>query len=349
METAGARRSKPWGKIAAAVIILVALALGGYVLHRAEAEPSTDDATIDADVVHIAPSVGGRVIRIDVEENAAVKMGDPLMELDPVGYRAGVAQAEADLALARATLATQLRAIGTQQSTAAVAGYQISRALVNRDLASRTVDRLRPLADKGYIPTQQFDQAQVALRDADTSLTQARTQSTATRQAIDTPASSQAAIAARAAALVLARKALADTEVRAPHEGRVVGLSVTAGEVVAPSQALFTLIDTRHWFASANFRETALAHIHVGDCATVYVLTDRNQAIHGTVDGIGAGVLDTGKIDFPRSVPYVEKALNWVRVEQRFPVRIRLDNPPPALMRIGASADVEIRRGAACH
>jgi multidrug efflux system membrane fusion protein len=332
----------------AAAIVLIALGTGGYVLHRAQVDPSTDDATIDADVVHVAPSVGGRIVRLGVEENSPVKAGDLLLALDPVSYRAGVAQAEAELALARAGLATQQRAIGTQQSTATVAGEQIDRALVNRDLAARNVDRLRPLADKGYVPAQQLDQAQVVLRDAETSLAQAREQSAATRKAVDTPASSVAIVAARQAALVLARKALADTEVRAPHDGRVVGLGVTAGEVVAPSQALFTLIDTSRWFASANFRETALGRIRVGDCATVYALTDRTKPIRGRVDGIGAGVLDAGKIDLPRSVPYVEKALNWVRVEQRFPVRVRLEHPPADLMRVGASAVVEIRRGAAC-
>lgn len=349
METAGAPRGKAWGRLVAGAIVLGALATGGYALHRQQIDPATDDATIDADVVHIAPSVGGRIVRIGVEENGAVKAGDLLLAIDPVAYRAGVAQAEADLALARAGLASQRRAIGTQQSTASVAGEQIARAEANRDLAARNVDRLRPLAEQGYVPTQQLDQAQVLLKDADTSLAQAREQSAASRNAIDTPASSEAIIAARAAALELARKALADTEVRAPHDGRVVGLSVTTGEVVAPSQALFTLIDTSRWFASANFRETALARIHVGDCATVYALTDRARPIRGTVDGIGTGVIDAGKIDLPRSVPYVAKELNWVRVEQRFPVRVRLDRPPADLMRVGASAVVEIRRGAACR
>lgn len=349
METAGVARKPVWGKLVAVAIVVLAVWLAVIALDRAQADPATDDATIDADVVHVAPTVGGRVVRIGVEENGAVKAGDLLLAIDPETYRATVAQAEADLALARATLATQQRAINTQRSTATVADDQIGRALANRDLAARTVDRLRPLAEQGYVPMQQLDQAQVALHDAQTSLAQAREQSTATRKAIDTPAASQATIAAREAALALARKALADTEVRAPHDGRVVGLGVTPGEVVAPSQALFTLIDTGRWFVSANFRETALARIHVGDCATVYALTDRARAIHGVVDGIGAGVLDAGKIDLPRSVPYVEKALNWVRVEQRFPVRVRLDHPPSDLMRIGASAVVEIRRGAACR
>jgi multidrug efflux system membrane fusion protein len=129
----------------------------------------------------------------------------------------------------------------------------------------------------------------------------------------------------------------------------VVGLTVTTGEMVAPSQSMFTLIKSDEWFVMANFRETSLKHIATGDCATVYSMVDRAHAIRGTVEGIGSGVLDDERVNLPRELPYVQRSLNWVRVEQRFPVRIRLDNPPQGLMRLGASAVVEVRHGSACR
>lgn len=98
-----------------------------------------------------------------------------------------------------------------------------------------------------------------------------------------------------------------------------------------------------------NFRETELGEIRVGDCVTVYSMIDRRLPIKGVVDGIGWGVLDQDRINLPRSVPYVERSLNWVRVAQRFPVRIKLENPPPQIMRLGASAVVEVRHGAQCR
>jgi len=67
------------------------------------------------------------------------------------------------------------------------------------------------------------------------------------------------------------------------------------------------------------------------------------------VVSLGAGVIDTGRVNLPRSAPYVERSLNWVRVAQRFPVRVRLEEPAPDLVRLGASANVEIRHGAACR
>jgi multidrug efflux system membrane fusion protein len=119
--------------------------------------------------------------------------------------------------------------------------------------------------------------------------------------------------------------------------------------MVAPAQALFTLVNTEDWFAVANLRETDLKSIAVGDCATVYSMVDRGTPIKGVVQGIGWGVLADDKIDLPRSVPYVQPSLNWVRVAHRFPVRIRLESPAQELMRLGASANVEIRHGSSCR
>jgi multidrug efflux system membrane fusion protein len=118
--------------------------------------------------------------------------------------------------------------------------------------------------------------------------------------------------------------------------------------MVVPSQSLFTLISTEEWYAVANFRETDLHAISVGNCATVFSMIDRRKPITGVVEGVGWGVLDTDRVNLPRSVPYVQRSMNWVRVAQRFPVRIRLQGPPEQLVRLGASAVVEIKHGDAC-
>jgi multidrug efflux system membrane fusion protein len=205
------------------------------------------------------------------------------------------------------------------------------------------------LTAKGYIPNQQLDQADVSAHDAATRLQQAKVQQLAAVEAIDTIQAGESAVAARQAALALAKRNLEDTTVRSTHDGLVVGLIVSSGEFVAPGQSLFTLINTEEWFASANLRETDLAAVRAGDCATVYSMLDRRVAIRGVVDSIGWGVMDQDRINLPRSVPYVERSLNWVRVAQRFPVRIRLERPPPRLMRLGASAVVEVNHGRQCR
>ncbi len=342
-------RRPPLATLAAALIILAGAGAIAYTVHWRSRFPSTDDATIDADVVHVAPAVGGRIVDIPVTENGRVNAGDLLLRIDPAPYQSAVAQAQGDLAVAEAAIGTQQRAVSTQRSAAAIAADQVKSASANLDLARNTVERLRPLANKGYVPAQQLDQAETTARDAATALQQANEQQRAAARAVDSDAGSQALVRARQAALAIAERGLADTTVRAPHAGRVIGLTVSSGEMVAPSQSLFTLVTTDEWFAVGNFREFDLAAIQVGDCATVYSMIDRSRPLHGVVQGIGSGVLDTDRIDLPRAAPYVEKSLNWVRVAQRFPVRVRLMGPPEALMRLGASAVIEVRHGAACR
>lgn len=349
MKAAIESRPPVWGWVASLAIIAAALILLLSVGARQQRRPWTDDASIDADVVHVAAAVGGRIITLPVTENAVVHKGDLLFQIDPFPYQLNVAQAESDLNLARAQLETQRRALSTQRSAVVVAGDQKRRAIADRELAARTVERLRPLAELGYIPRQQLDQAETSERDAISAAAEADEQHAAAARAVDTEAAAEAAVKARESAVAIARRALADSTVRASQDGRIVGLSVKAGEMVAPSQSLFTLVTTDEWFAMANFRETELKAVQIGECATVYSMINRERPMRAHVQGIGTGVLDDARVQLPRSLPYVEKSVNWVRVAQRFPVRLQLEQPPADLVRLGASAVVEIGHGRTCR
>jgi membrane fusion protein, multidrug efflux system len=325
MEVAGKTRTGSRGRLISISVIALAVALALYAFHESNTHPTSSDSSIDADVVHVAAAVGGRIIQLPVVENMRVAEGSLLFQIDPLPYRLAVEQSAAELGIAR--------------SNAAVVADQTKSAQENHDLAARTLERLRPLAAKGYVPQQQLDQAQVSEKDTATKLIQAQ----------ESQAAADATVRARTAALGIAQRQLDDTTVRATHNGLVVGLAVSTGEMVIPSQALFTLINTDEWFAVANFRETDLSSMSVGDCSTVFSMLDRKVPIKGIIQGIGWGVIDQDRVNVPRSVPYVERSLNWVRVAQRFPVRVRLEQPPQELMRLGASAVVEIKHGAACR
>jgi multidrug efflux system membrane fusion protein len=289
------------------------------------------------------------VVDLPIKENQLVAEGDLLFRIDPEPYDYAVRQAEAALAIARAEVDSERRRISTETANFAVAKEQVARAKVNYDLAYRTVERLRPLAGKGYVPTQEFDRVQVTLRDSETSFIQARDQERAASSAINTLDRAEADVQAREAALAIAQRDLRQTVVRAPVAGRVTSMNVTVGEVLAPSQTLFTLISTEEWYAVANMREAALNHIEIGDCATVYSLIDRKKPIAGKVVSLGWGVQTTDSAIVPRSLPYVARDMDWVHVAQRFPVRVALSNPPERLVRIGASASVEIKYGESCR
>lgn len=348
-KSAYARHYTLAGIIIAVVLVGGALLSAWFYAQRAANNPMSEDAVLTANVVNVGATIAGRVVTIGVTDNQRVAEGDLLFALDPAPYELVVAQVTADLRLAEALRDAQRRAIAAEQSNAAIAAEQVQRARTNLGLAEATLARLLPLAPKGYVTAQQIDDARTARDDAQSSLDQALGQADAANALVTTLDASEALVAARQAALAIAERELAATEVRAPHDGLVVGLTVSTGEIVAPGQSLFTLIDTEHWYASATFPETQLSGIAIGDCATVYVLADRSRPVTGRVEGIGWGVITEDLVNLPRGLPYVPKSLNWVRIVQRFPVRIKLDNPPAPLMRLGASAVAVVRHGENCE
>ncbi|WP_428030425.1 multidrug transporter subunit MdtN [Ancylobacter sp.] len=336
------------GVVVSLVAVLAAGFLGWTYLRNAELNPLSQDAELTADVTAISASVPGRIVAIGVRENDTVRKGALLFALDPTTYRLQVEQTRADLALAEAALADKQRTVTAERANAVVAQDQVTRARQNLELATQTLRRLEALRPKGYVSAQQVDDAATAKRDADISLKQALQQEGAAVALVGDTAASVAMVEARRAALAIAERALSDTQVAAPFDGKVVGLETAVGEYVLPGQSVFVLIDTSAWYASAAFIETELAGIRVGNCATVYTLANRAVKMRGRVEGIGWGVQSTEQISLPRKMPLVPKSLDWVRVAQRFPVRIRLVDPPADLMRIGASATATVHHDTDC-
>lgn len=336
------------GALVSVLALVAAVWFGWRHVRTADLNPLSQDAILTADVVNIASAVPGRIVTVGVAENATVKKGDLLVALDPLPYQLQLAQTAADLKIAEAALADQKRTVAAETANAAIARDQVVRAESNLALATQTLARLQSLRPKGYVSAQQVDDAATAKRDAEVSLAQALKQQAAADALVGNLAAATAVVEARRAAMALAERALADTEVRAPFDGKVVGLTTAPGEFVLTGQSIFTLIDTGAWFASAAFLETELSEIRTGACASVYVLADRTQEIRGRVEGIGWGVLSQDVIELPRKMPLVPKSLDWVRVAQRFPVRIRLLDPPDALMRVGASVTATVHHGRDC-
>ncbi|HDV9907162.1 TPA: multidrug transporter subunit MdtN [Klebsiella oxytoca] len=342
------RHKRQMALITGGVIVIAAACLGWYTLRQDARHPMSEDTVIGSNVVNVSSSVPGRIVSMNVTENGTVRRGEVMFTIDPYLYQLRVEQAQAELKMAEAAWDTQHRTVVAEQSNAAITSEQIRRARANLKLATQTLARLQPLLAKGYVTAQQLDDAATAKHDAEISLNQALKQSVAADALISSTAASEALVAARRAALAIAQRELDNTQIRAPHNGLVVGLKVAPGEFVIPDQAIFTLINSDSWYASAFFRETELKNIKPGDCATVYVMTERERALKGRVEGIGWGITTEEQFSLPRSLPYVAKSLNWVRVAQRFPVRIQLLAPPAGLMRVGASAIAVVNHGDGC-
>ncbi|ERP96015.1 MULTISPECIES: multidrug transporter subunit MdtN [Stappiaceae] len=342
------RKAKAIGTIVSIGLIAAALAAVYFGYQSSTNLSVSDDAILKADVVHIAPSIAGRITRIAVDDSAFVRKGDVLFEIDASVYALAVDQTQADLDIALAAQTDQSQNIQAQLLNVAIAEDQVERAETNLELATQTLTRLLPMEEKGYVSAQQVDTARTAQKDARVSLNEALKQLEAAQALVRTEAGAESLVAERQAALAIAEYELSNTVVRAPHDGRIAGLTISSGEYVLPGQRVFTLIRADTWHASAAYLETILPKISVGDCATVYVLSDRNKAIAGVVDGIGWGVASKELIELPVSLPIVPKSLDWVRIQQRFPVRIRLIDPPDGLMRVGASANTVVHHDKSC-
>jgi multidrug efflux system membrane fusion protein len=328
-------------------IMVSLIALAGVLVtavlatRRIDQRPRTDDAYLQADLVHMAPDVSGRIVELDVRDNQAVRKGDVLFRIDPEPYRMRMDQARAAVRGLEAKLALTADQVAAQTSKAGAAERGIGSTEAQRALASSTLGRLQPLLGQGFVTAQQVDQARTAQRTAQIALQQEQLQADEARQAITNTKPTEAELEGARATLALAERDLNKTFVRAPCDGRITALDIAAGEFAATGHPLFTIIDTEHWYAIGNFRETDLAGMEPGQRATVYVMAQPSRPLRGQVDSLGWGVASDVSATIG-GLPHVERTLNWVRIAARFPVRILLDAPPDDLMRFGATAVVVI-------
>ncbi|AQS51475.1 multidrug transporter subunit MdtN [Paenalcaligenes hominis] len=347
-----AAQSKKTLALVLVVVVLMVVAVLAYInWQKTHLNPMSEDATITTEGVQIVSAVPGRINELLIEEGQYVEKGQLLLTLDPEVYELRVAQAKAELALAEALLDSKQRVVLAQSHNATITNEQIDRAQANLALAKQTQARLATLAPKGYVPKQQLDEATTVRRDAEISLRQALEQADAAQALVDNTDAELAMVEMRKAGLAMAERALRDTRLYAPHSGRVVGLNMMTGEHLMPEMSVFTLLSTEHWYAAAMYKETTLSTIQPGQCADVYVMSNPQVRIQGKVQSIGWGVTATDMIELPRQVPYVQKSMNWVRVAQRFPVRIQLEMTPELepYVRKGVSATTIIHSGSQCE
>jgi membrane fusion protein, multidrug efflux system len=344
MATTASRTSKR--KWPAIVLVVVTLLLLVFVIRLLDRAPRTDDAYVYADTIDVVPEVNGRIVELAVHDNQAVKQGDLLFRIDPRPYQDALTRGKASLvALDRQIELTQ-RTVNAQQYNAQSVRAAVERARAAAGQASDTLHRMEPLLSHGYVSAEDVDRARTAQRATQAELSAAQLQA---QQAAAAVSGVDALVAQRA--VVMAEIAIAELNleyatVRAPFDGRIVSLKTSTGQFATALKPVFTLIDTRHWYVVANFRETELKGVRTGTPATVYLMSDTGQRFQGAVDSISYGVAsDEAGLALPGGLPRIQRTLNWVHVSQRFPVKIRVDNPNPDLFRVGTSAVAVLHPG----
>lgn len=334
---------KVLGKIISVLIIVAAVVLAFCVWGIVEKHPRTDDATVRANVIGIVPRVRGLIVKLHVQDNQAVDEGDVLFEIDPDDYELGVEKLKAALA----SLDQQIEAARGGDAAlkfgvkAAEAGVERAQAQLKQ--ADVTLKRLQPLQPKGFTTAETVDQARTTKQTATAALASAEQQLNQAKVAVSTLETLVAQRPGAVAALKQAELELSYCKVVAPFPGRVISLNISEGAYASAGMPVFSLLDTRHWYVMADFREAEIRHMVPGTFAEVYLLSATEKKFRATVQGVGWAVKPEGEIDIPHDVPYIKRELNWVHIAQRFPVRLEVESPDQELFRMGASAVVTIK------
>ncbi len=326
------------GKFLTLIILAFTLLVAAIVVWLVKSSPTTDDAYVYADTIDVVPEVNGRIIEMNIRDNQEVRQGDLLFRIDPRPYQDAISANEARLNTLNEQIKLTQRSVNAQQYNAESMNAIVKRSQALVAQATDTLTRRQKLLGKNYISAEEVETARNSQRSAQAELQAALLQA---KQAEAAVSGVEALVTQRAeveAEIAIAKLNLEFTEVRAPFNGRIASLKTTLGQYASSAKPVFTLIDTRHWYVVANFRETDLKGVHPGVTATLYLMSDTSQKFSGTVDSVSYGVQPDDGGTTLGGLPNVSRNINWVHVSQRFPVKIAVTSPNPELFRIGASA-----------
>ncbi|WP_175817202.1 efflux RND transporter periplasmic adaptor subunit [Burkholderia diffusa] len=317
-----------------AVIVIAAIAYGLYYFLVARFHEETDDAYVNGNVVQITPQVTGTVIAVKADDTQTVKAGDPLVVLDPADSQVALQQAEANLA----QTVRQVRGLFVNDDQ-----YRAQVALRQSDL-SKAQDDLRrrmAVAQTGAVSQEEISHARDAVRAAQASVDAAQQQLASNRAlTANTTIASHPNVMAAAAKVRDAYLANARNVLPAPVTGYVAKRSVQVGQRVSPGNPLMSVVPLNAVWVDANFKEVQLKHMRVGQPVELTADIYGSSAVyHGKVVGFSAGTGSAFSL-----LPAQNATGNWIKVVQRLPVRIEIDQKDLEKhpLRIGLSMQVDV-------
>jgi multidrug resistance efflux pump len=324
------------GRIIGLAIVGGAVVAGLYVLRLYYVYPRTDDAYVRANVVGIAPHVSGPIVELPIHDNQHVAKGALLFVVDPRPYQAALERAEANLALTNLQIDALQDAIRSaqarQQQLAADAAYD-----------KQYLDRIVPLLSRHFVTANDVFNARSRLAAAQASVDSARSEVRKAHNELGQYGDFNARRKAAAAALYSAKLNVQYCYVRAPFDAYVTNLNIAVGQYANEGRQVVSLVDNRQWYVMANFRENFLDYIRPGMRVEVYLLSYPNRRFIGRVQEAGWALHQENGATVA-GLPQVEPTLNWVRLSQRFPVRIVIENRDPQRpFRMGQTAVVTVQ------
>ncbi|WP_018151836.1 HlyD family secretion protein [Leeia oryzae] len=319
------------------LIPLVAILIVGIVYLKGGRMVETDNAYIKADKVPVSTEVTGIIKEVLVRENQPVKAGQPLFRLDPAPFEMAVAKAEAKLAQVRTDLASVKASYREKQA-------EIALAQTKRAFAMKDQQRQADLVAKNFVSASKFDDAKqttdIAGQQANALEQDLKRIAETLGGSVDAPIERHPSYLAAQAELAQAKLDLARIEVRASLPG-IVSKPPKPGQYITAGNLAMTLVVSGNLWVEANFPETDLTYVHEGQPVSVRVDTYPDIEWKGVVDSLSPATGAEFSV-----IPAQNATGNWVKIAQRVPVRIRLENNANApQLRAGLSAIVEINTG----
>ncbi|MDG2422927.1 MAG: efflux RND transporter periplasmic adaptor subunit [Phycisphaerales bacterium] len=332
--------TKAVGRRLAAVIVSVVAwvgAVAGCVLTVMElvTYPRTSDAFIRANTVGVAAHVSGNIVELNIRDNQRVTAGDLLFIVDPRPYESVVERLNAKLLL------TDLEIEAYRQSVLSAQAV-LEEARAEAEYATAHLARLTPLLDQRFVTPDEVQKAGSVAEAALGRVMAAEAELARSKRLVGDEGGINVRRREVEASLADAELNIGYCYVRAPVTGYISNLNIARGEYANQGAQLFTIVDDSRWYVLANYRETLLSRIKPGMVAEVWLLACPGQPLRGVVQGVGKAIYQPvgASVD---ALPDVPPSLDWVRLAQRFPVRIILEDAPNCSLHSGGTATVRIR------
>ena len=309
--------------VAAGLAGLLAVLYAWHLPPFGTPHPQTENAYVRGQVTTLAPQLSGYVSAVEVQDFQAVTRGQVIARIDDRQYRQKLAQAQAALEGARAALKIQEQSVHSAQAGVQSAEAALRSAQAARETARANWDRASALRQRGVTAQSTTDESELALRQAEAAVTQAESAIAVAREDVAGAqvglGARKAEIASAEAAVELARIDLSNTVIRAPAAGRLGQVGVRLGQYVTAGTALVSHVSPEVWVI-ANFRETELHGIRVGDRATFTVDAMQHRAFTGRVEAFSPATASEFSI-----LASSNTTGNFTKIAQRLPLRISID------------------------
>jgi multidrug resistance efflux pump len=329
-----------------AVIVVAAAVMGRFMWQAYMGAPWTRDATVRAYVVTMAPEVAGRVVALPVHDNQFIHKGDLLLAVDPTNYSIAADLAGAAVQQAEANVQNIDAQVVVQQAQISASQAQLERAQAALVFAQQQAVRYKVLAKEGWGTTQSDEQFTSELHQQEAAVqTAVKDLDLAQRQVASLKAQrigAEASIAQAIAQLNQAKVNLGRTRILSPVDGYVTNLQVQTGDFATAGISVLSVVDAHSYWVDGYFEETNVAPIRIGDPAEIKLM-GYSEIVRGHVDSIARAIDVPNAQSNAQGVATVNPIFTWVRLAQRIPVHIHIDEVPADVVLVaGMTATVEV-------